>query len=223
MAWSVNGRSIELCNCEMFCPCWLGPEKEPDKGWCAGAFVWEIGSGESNGVDLGGNDNHATGGGPRVLRILPGAQLRLVDPEMRLELLALEPELRHVLHDALLGDAVEPVALLDVGPKILGLKAEHRAVARDSALQRFHRIGRVLDVPLQEAKNVQLLRKALLGAVRRPLADDRDLLELGRHHLPLAGRVDPESVGLVLVRPSQLEGTRFEGVGDKGEQREREY
>ena len=54
MAWSVNGRGVELCNWEMFCPCWLGPEKEPDKGWCAGAFVWEIGTGESNGVDLGG-------------------------------------------------------------------------------------------------------------------------------------------------------------------------
>ena len=54
MAWNVSGRSVELCNCEMMCPCWLGPEKEPDKGWCAGAFAWDIQAGESNGVDLGG-------------------------------------------------------------------------------------------------------------------------------------------------------------------------
>lgn len=54
MAWNVTGRSVELCSCEMFCPCWLGPEKEPDKGFCAGAFVWDIEAGESNGVNLQG-------------------------------------------------------------------------------------------------------------------------------------------------------------------------
>ena len=54
MAWKLSGRSVELCNCEMMCPCWLGPEKEPDKGWCAGALAWDIQAGESNGVDLGG-------------------------------------------------------------------------------------------------------------------------------------------------------------------------
>ncbi len=54
MAWTVSGRSVELCNCEMMCPCWLGPEKEPDKGWCASGFAWDIQTGESNGVDLGG-------------------------------------------------------------------------------------------------------------------------------------------------------------------------
>ena len=30
MAWQVTGRSMEMCNCKQFCPCWLGPEGEPD-------------------------------------------------------------------------------------------------------------------------------------------------------------------------------------------------
>jgi hypothetical protein len=54
MAWKVSGQSIELCSCEMLCPCWLGPEGNPDHGWCAGGFVFDVREGNSDGVDLGG-------------------------------------------------------------------------------------------------------------------------------------------------------------------------
>ena len=55
MGWRVRGQSIELCNCKMLCPCWLGPEGEPDQGWCGGAFAFDIRAGESDGVNLGGS------------------------------------------------------------------------------------------------------------------------------------------------------------------------
>ena len=54
MAWHVAGRSIELCSCRMLCPCWLGPEGEPDQGWCSGAFIFNVREGNSEGVDLAG-------------------------------------------------------------------------------------------------------------------------------------------------------------------------
>jgi hypothetical protein len=54
MAWRISGRSAELCSCKMMCPCWLGPEGEPDEGWCSGAFAFEIERGQSDGVDLSG-------------------------------------------------------------------------------------------------------------------------------------------------------------------------
>jgi len=54
MAWQLSGQSMELCSCKMLCPCWFGPEGEPDEGWCSGAFAFDIQSGSSNGVDLGG-------------------------------------------------------------------------------------------------------------------------------------------------------------------------
>jgi hypothetical protein len=38
----------------MMCPCWLGPDGEPDQGWCSGAFGFDIETGTSDGVDLGG-------------------------------------------------------------------------------------------------------------------------------------------------------------------------
>lgn len=54
MAWKVSGQSMELCSCEMLCPCWLGPDGQPDKGWCAGGFVFDVREGDSDGVNLGG-------------------------------------------------------------------------------------------------------------------------------------------------------------------------
>lgn len=54
MAWRVAGKSTELCSCKVMCPCWLGPEGEPDESWCSGAFAFDIEQGESDGVDLSG-------------------------------------------------------------------------------------------------------------------------------------------------------------------------
>ena len=55
MAWRVSGRSIELCSCQMLCPCWLGPDGDPDRGWCAGVFAFDIREGESDGIKLDGS------------------------------------------------------------------------------------------------------------------------------------------------------------------------
>lgn len=55
MAWKVSGRSLELCSCKMLCPCWLGPNVEPDLGWCGGGFAFDIREGTSEGVNLGGS------------------------------------------------------------------------------------------------------------------------------------------------------------------------
>lgn len=54
MAWKISGQSMEHCSCKMFCPCWLGPEGEPDQGWCVSALGYEIQEGSSDGVDLNG-------------------------------------------------------------------------------------------------------------------------------------------------------------------------
>jgi hypothetical protein len=54
MAWKVSGQSMELCSCDMLCPCWLGPEGAPDQGWCGGTFAFDIREGNSDGVNLSG-------------------------------------------------------------------------------------------------------------------------------------------------------------------------
>ncbi len=64
MAWKVSGQSLELCSCKMLCPCWLGSEGEPDQGWCAGVFAFDIREGNSDGVDLSGTKAVLTGEWP---------------------------------------------------------------------------------------------------------------------------------------------------------------
>jgi hypothetical protein len=54
MSWNVSGKSMELCNCKSLCPCWLGPDGEPDEGSCSAAFGFDVESGSSDGVDLSG-------------------------------------------------------------------------------------------------------------------------------------------------------------------------
>ena len=54
MPWQITGRSLELCSCKMLCPCWLGPEGQPDEGWCVSVFGFDVQEGSSDGVDLGG-------------------------------------------------------------------------------------------------------------------------------------------------------------------------
>ena len=54
MSWKISGQSMEMCNCKMLCPCWLGPEVEPDEGWCGGTIGFDIQTGNSDGVDLSG-------------------------------------------------------------------------------------------------------------------------------------------------------------------------
>ncbi len=54
MSWQVSGRSVELCSCNAFCPCWLGPERKPDQEWCSGIFGFDVQSGNSDGIDLAG-------------------------------------------------------------------------------------------------------------------------------------------------------------------------
>jgi hypothetical protein len=82
MSWQISGRSMELCSCKALCPCWLGPEGEPDQEWCAAIFGFDIETGNSDGVDLVGTkmvlmahwpENFFSGNGSARLYIDEGA------------------------------------------------------------------------------------------------------------------------------------------------------
>jgi hypothetical protein len=51
MAWQLSGQLLDTCSCKLLCPCTLGPA-EPDQGWCAGALLFDIEQGNSDGVNL---------------------------------------------------------------------------------------------------------------------------------------------------------------------------
>jgi len=52
MAYRVEGRMLEVCNCNALCPCWIGDD--PDYGACQATVMYHIDRGAIDGVDVSG-------------------------------------------------------------------------------------------------------------------------------------------------------------------------
>jgi hypothetical protein len=52
MAYNIQGKLLEVCSCNVLCPCWIG--EDPDGGTCDSAMAWHIDKGEIEGVDVAG-------------------------------------------------------------------------------------------------------------------------------------------------------------------------
>jgi len=50
MAYHLEGRLLEVCNCRVLCPCWIG--EDPDYGTCDTIVSWHFDKGTINGVDV---------------------------------------------------------------------------------------------------------------------------------------------------------------------------
>jgi hypothetical protein len=53
MAYHLEGRLLEVCNCRVLCPCWIG--EDPDYGTCDTIVAWHFDKGAINGVDVAGH------------------------------------------------------------------------------------------------------------------------------------------------------------------------
>jgi hypothetical protein len=52
MAYELEGSLLEVCTCNILCPCWVG--EDPDGGKCDGLFAWHFDKGTINGTDVSG-------------------------------------------------------------------------------------------------------------------------------------------------------------------------
>jgi hypothetical protein len=52
MAYTLEGRMLEVCTCKAICPCWVG--EDPDNGKCDGTMAWHFEKGSIDGVDVAG-------------------------------------------------------------------------------------------------------------------------------------------------------------------------
>lgn len=50
--YELEGRLLEVCTCDVLCPCWVGAD--PDGGTCDAAVAYHIDRGTIQGVDVGG-------------------------------------------------------------------------------------------------------------------------------------------------------------------------
>lgn len=54
MGYHLEGRLLEVCTCNILCPCWVG--ENPDNGTCDGVLSWQVDRGTVNGVDVSGHN-----------------------------------------------------------------------------------------------------------------------------------------------------------------------
>ncbi len=52
MAYQLEGSLLEVCTCNILCPCWVG--EDPDGGKCDGVLSWHFDKGTVNGTDVSG-------------------------------------------------------------------------------------------------------------------------------------------------------------------------
>jgi hypothetical protein len=52
MAYQLEGSLLEVCTCNILCPCWVG--EDPDGGICEGVLAWHFDAGTIDGVDVSG-------------------------------------------------------------------------------------------------------------------------------------------------------------------------
>src|SRR4029450_21596 len=52
MAYHLEGRLLEVCNCRVLCPCWIG--EDPDNGTCDTIVSWHFDKGKIEDVDVAG-------------------------------------------------------------------------------------------------------------------------------------------------------------------------
>jgi hypothetical protein len=52
MAYNLEGKLLEVCNCRVLCPCWVG--EDPDYGTCDTIVAWNMEKGDVDGVDVSG-------------------------------------------------------------------------------------------------------------------------------------------------------------------------
>ena len=52
MAYDLEGSLLEVCTCNILCPCWVG--EDPDNGDCQSIMAWHFDKGTIDGVDVSG-------------------------------------------------------------------------------------------------------------------------------------------------------------------------
>jgi hypothetical protein len=52
MAYHLEGRLLEVCDCRVLCPCWIG--EDPDNGTCDSVLAYHFDAGAIEGIDVTG-------------------------------------------------------------------------------------------------------------------------------------------------------------------------
>ncbi len=67
MAWKLKGQYLENCSCDVPCPCTVSLDLGADRDRCHAFLVFDVESGEVDGVDVSGLTVAAVGDTPKVM------------------------------------------------------------------------------------------------------------------------------------------------------------
>jgi hypothetical protein len=67
MAWRLEGQYMENCSCDVPCPCTVSLDLGADRDRCNAFLVFQVESGEVDGVDVSGLTVAAVGDTPKVM------------------------------------------------------------------------------------------------------------------------------------------------------------
>jgi hypothetical protein len=67
MAWKLEGQYFENCSCDVPCPCTVSLDLGADRDRCHAFLVFQVESGEVDGVDVSGLTVAAVGDSPKVM------------------------------------------------------------------------------------------------------------------------------------------------------------
>jgi len=67
MAWKLKGQYLENCSCDVPCPCTVSLDLGADRDRCNAFLVFDVESGEVDGVDVSGLTVAAVGDTPKVM------------------------------------------------------------------------------------------------------------------------------------------------------------
>ena len=67
MSWSLKGRYVETCSCELMCPCTLSLDHGATYDFCRITFVFDITEGEIEGTDVRGLKVVAIADAPKIM------------------------------------------------------------------------------------------------------------------------------------------------------------
>lgn len=161
MAWSISGRYIENCNCDVVCPCtWSGLIRPATNDRCNVLLGFHIDEGSIEGVDVGG----------LTFGIVADAPRQMTDGGWRVGLLvddAASDEQAAKLQGVATGELGGPMAgLAPLIGEVLGV--ERAAVTfEDSESGRRVRFGDLAEVTVATARSVEG-KEMTLGNVPHP-------------------------------------------------------
>ena len=52
MGYDLKGDLLEVCTCNVLCPCWIG--EDPDEGYCQSTLAYRFSEGTIDGIDVAG-------------------------------------------------------------------------------------------------------------------------------------------------------------------------